>query len=84
MKELHRLKKNGQKLKTLEDIVKVLKVHGKELTEKYGIKSIRVFGSYAEGKQREMSDLDLIGVFKKHLLLLNWCGLKKSLKKCSV
>lgn len=62
MKELHRLKKNGQKLKTLEGIVKVFKAHGKE-AEKYGIKSIRVFGSYAEGKQRETSDFDFDSCF---------------------
>ena len=42
MKELHRLKRNDQKVETLEDIVKVLKAHGKEVAEKYGIKSMIV------------------------------------------
>jgi len=65
MKELHRLKRNEQQVKTLEDIIKFLKAHGKEVAEKYGIRSIRIFGSYTEGKQKETSDLDLIVVFEK-------------------
>lgn len=81
MKELHRLKRNEQKVKTLEDIVKLLKAHDKEVAEKYGIKSIRIFGSYTEGKQRETSDLDLIVVFEKTPSLIELVRIEEELGK---
>ncbi len=79
MKELHRLKRNDQKVETLEDIVKVLKAHRKEVAEKYGIKSIRIFGSYTEGKQRETSDVDLIVVFEKTPSLIELIRIEEEL-----
>ncbi|WP_252228709.1 nucleotidyltransferase family protein [Caldicoprobacter algeriensis] len=81
MKELHRLKRNEQQVKTLEDIIKVLKAHGKEVAEKYGIKNIRIFGSYTEGKQRETSDLDLIVVFEKTPSLIELVRIEEELGK---
>ena len=49
----------------LEDIIKILKEHEKELREKYGVKSIGVFGSYVRGEQRKDSDLDILVEFEK-------------------
>jgi len=46
--------------KTLEDIKQVILKHADKLKNEFNVKSIRVFGSYAEGRQREDSDLDLI------------------------
>ncbi len=49
----------------LEDIIKILKEHEKELREKYGVKLIGVFGSYVRGEQRKDSDLDVLVEFEK-------------------
>jgi len=46
--------------KTLEDIKQVILKHADKLKNEFNVKSIKVFGSFAEGRQREDSDLDLI------------------------
>ncbi|MBM7583292.1 putative nucleotidyltransferase [Caldicoprobacter guelmensis] len=79
MEELRGLDRNEQQIKTLEDIIKVLKAHSKEIAEKYGIKSIRVFGSYVEGKQKETSDLDLIVVFEETPSLIELVQIEEEL-----
>ncbi|NPA62629.1 MAG: nucleotidyltransferase, partial [Methanococci archaeon] len=35
----------------------------KELKEKYKVKSIAIFGSYARGEQKETSDIDIMVEF---------------------
>lgn len=55
----------GLSPRKLEEIEGILKKHKKKLAEKYGIKSLRIFGSYVEGKQKRTSDLDLIVVFEE-------------------
>ncbi len=47
------------------DIVEILKEHKQEIKDKYGVKRIAVFGSYARGKQKESSDVDLVIEFEK-------------------
>ncbi len=79
MKELQRLTKNVQNNVTVKYIVKLLKAHGKELADKYGIESIKIFGSYAEGKQTETSDLDLIAVFKNTPSLIELVRIEEEL-----
>lgn len=45
---------------TLDDIKNIILAHKQELLDKYNIKSIGVFGSYARGEQTEESDIDLL------------------------
>ena len=47
-------------MKTLKDIQHILQLHKKELTTKYGLKSIGIFGSYSRGDQKESSDVDIL------------------------
>ncbi len=47
-------------MKTLEDIKSILFAHRKELKEKYNVKEIGIFGSYAKNCQNAKSDLDML------------------------
>ncbi len=50
-------------MKTLNEIKKILLEHKQELKEKYKVKSIAIFGSYARGEQTEKSDIDILVEF---------------------
>lgn len=52
-------------MKTLEEIAKIINQHQRELEEKYKVKRIGVFGSYARGEQIEGSDIDILVEFKE-------------------
>ena len=52
-------------MKTLKEIEKIIKQHHRELEEKYKVKRIGVFGSYARGEQIEGSDIDVLVEFKE-------------------
>lgn len=46
--------------RSLDEIRKTLKQHKPELSEKWKVKSICIFGSYVHGRARKSSDLDLL------------------------
>jgi predicted nucleotidyltransferase len=50
----------GRKMKTLEEIKKILSGHKEELKERYKIKEIRIFGSFIRGEQKKRSDIDIL------------------------
>ena len=50
-------------LKTLSEIKEILLRHKTELKEKFKIKSLGIFGSYARGEQQKNSDVDLLVEF---------------------
>lgn len=56
------MKKN--KAKTLLEIKDILLSHRSFLKEKYSVKSLAIFGSYARGEQTEASDVDLLVEFE--------------------
>ncbi len=51
--------------KNIEDIKSALKEQKTILKEKYGVKSIAIFGSYSRGEQSPLSDIDLLVEFEK-------------------
>jgi len=51
------------KNRSVDEIRRILKKHGSELKEKYGIKEIGVFGSYVRGEQKKGSDIDILVEF---------------------
>jgi len=55
----------GGIMKSLEEIEKIINQHQLELEEKYKVKRIGVFGSYARGEQIEGSDIDILVEFKE-------------------
>lgn len=47
-------------MKDINEIKKTLAANRNELRERYSVKSISIFGSYARGEQKPKSDLDLL------------------------
>lgn len=52
-------------MRSVEEIKDILKKHGKEIREKFGVKEFGIFGSYVKGEQRESSDIDILVEFKE-------------------
>ncbi len=50
---------------TLHEIQDTLRKHKNELRQRFGVKSIGIFGSYARAHQNEASDIDLLVAFEK-------------------
>ena len=51
-------------MKTLEEIKSTLASHKEKLRQKYKVKKIGIFGSYARGEQKEISDVDVLVEFE--------------------
>ncbi len=50
---------------TLNDIRNTLQGNKQRLSEKYGVSTMAIFGSYGRGQQDENSDIDILVDFKK-------------------
>ena len=50
-------------MKKLEDIEEILRKNKDELQKRFKVKGIGVFGSYAKGKQKKSSDVDILVEF---------------------
>jgi predicted nucleotidyltransferase len=57
--------KASRKQPSLEEIRQVLRAHLPELRERYGVRSLGIFGSYVRGEQRRRSDLDVLVEFDR-------------------
>jgi len=47
-------------MKRLEEIKKELIKHKEEIRKKYGVRILGIFGSYARGEQKKVSDIDIL------------------------
>jgi len=47
------------------DVLNILKKHEKEIKERFGVKRIGVFGSYARGEEKPESDIDIVVEFER-------------------
>lgn len=65
---------------TIDRIIKILKEHERELKEKYGVKSIGIFGSYVRGEQKQTSDLDILVEFEKPVDFFEFLELEEYLE----
>jgi len=61
-------------------ILERLKVEAPALREKYGVKTLAVFGSMARGDAHEDSDVDLLVTFEGEPTFDNFMGLKLDLE----
>jgi len=52
-------------MKTLEEIKSTLETLKPTLKERFGVKTIGVFGSYTHGEQTKKSDIDILVTFSK-------------------
>ncbi len=51
--------------KKLEEIEAILRKHKEELRERFGVRSIAIFGSYARGEETDLSDVDILVEFER-------------------
>jgi predicted nucleotidyltransferase len=47
-------------MKTLPDILRLLDEHKAELWERFGVRRLAIFGSYARGEATPVSDVDIL------------------------
>lgn len=50
-------------MKKLEEIQKIFLEHKKDLKNRYKVKELGIFGSFARGEQRNKSDVDILVEF---------------------
>jgi len=68
-------------MKSIQEIIKIMKEHKEELKKKYKIKEIKIFGSYARGEQKERSDIDIIVDFEETLTLIELIRLEEEIER---
>jgi uncharacterized protein len=66
---------------TLETLRRDKKAAIAQLGEKYGARSMRVFGSVVRGENREASDVDFLVEFEKGRTLFDLIGLRLDLQE---
>ena len=62
------------------DVLSILHEKRGELSEKYGVKSLALFGSVARDEARPDSDVDLLVEFDRPVGLFNFIGLQQFLE----
>ena len=68
-------------MKTLSEIVEVLKSEKPLLEKKYHIKELGIFGSYVRGEQNEKSDVDVLVSFTENPNLFEFFDLRDKIGK---
>jgi hypothetical protein len=64
---------------SLDDIVRALREIAPDLAERYGVKHLGVFGSYARGEADDRSDLDILVEFERAPTLWEFIRLEREL-----
>lgn len=64
----------------LEKIKTTLAGHKDEISRKYHVKKIGIFGSYIRNEQNKKSDIDILVEFKKAIGLFEFMDLEEHLK----
>ncbi len=52
-------------MKNFEEVKNILTAHKEKLRKNYKVKKIAIFGSYARGEQKEISDVDVLVEFEE-------------------
>lgn len=69
----------SEKTKDTVYFTKLLRQHPPNLSKKYSISYLGIFGSYVRGEQKEDSDLDVLVEFSKIPDLFEFIGLEQEL-----
>ena len=74
-------KTNARETGHLDEIRLLLREHMPELRQRYGVKTLGVFGSYVHGTQTKRSDVDLLVEFdeQKSITLFGFVALEREL-----
>jgi predicted nucleotidyltransferase len=68
-----------ERKRSLETFLTTLRQQKKFLTERYGVESLEVFGSYVRGEQKTGSDLDVLVTFREEPSLLTFIRIENYL-----
>jgi len=68
-------------MKTLQRIKEILEKHKIELRQRFKVKDIGIFGSYARGEQKKRSDIDILVEFEEPISLLKLVSLENFLRE---
>ncbi len=68
-----------ERVRSLEDIKRVLKEHMPELAERYKIRSLGIFGSYVRSEAKSSSDVDLLVEFSETPDIFKFMDLEEDL-----
>lgn len=71
----------GESRLTLEHYVQILRSHRVTLQERYRVREIGIFGSFARGEQRRRSDIDILVDFDEIPDLFMFIGLADYLEE---
>jgi len=63
-----------------DDIISFISLHKDEFKQKFGVKTIGLFGSYAKGDVREGSDIDIVVELEKPDLFI-MIGVKQAIEE---
>jgi hypothetical protein len=66
-------------MKKIEEIKSILEKHKQEITEKYKVSEIGIFGSYIRDEQKETSDIDILVEFDGSIGLLKYIEMENYL-----
>ena len=61
---------NNYAMKTTQEYIDIIREHSDELRTKFGIRSLRLFGSVSRGEQHEGSDIDVCVEMEPTLYLI--------------
>ena len=65
----------------IEDFKKILSAHKAELSRKYGVCEIGIFGSYAREESKKNSDVDILVELDKPIGFFAFIGLERHLSE---
>ena len=66
-------------MKGLDEIARIIREHRRELSERFDVKRIAIFGSYVRGEQKRGSDIDILVEFRRPVSLLHIVSLENHL-----
>lgn len=69
--------------KSIEEVKNILKEHKEEVSRKYKVSEIGIFGSFVRGEQRKRSDIDILVEFDQRNIpgLLKFIEMERYLEK---
>ena len=73
--------KSNWRARSLDDIRQVLKQSMPEITNRYKVKSLGIFGSYVRGDVKRSSDLDILVEFHQAPSLLEFIRMEDDLSR---
>jgi hypothetical protein len=66
-------------VKKIEEIKTILENHKQDISGKYKVAEIGIFGSYVKGEQKDTSDVDVLVEFKESIGLLKFIEMENYL-----